>query len=128
MSGGRIWLDAEIRLGYVMRPTLGRLAVQYWRYGKGRAQTVRKHRMQPRLRQMIPPAVLLATGLALLLAPFLPAALLVPAGYLALLTVATGHSLLARRSACALWVAPALLVMHMAWGAGFLRQMLGRRP
>ncbi|MEL6566056.1 MAG: glycosyltransferase family 2 protein [Pseudomonadota bacterium] len=122
-AGGRIWLDASIRLGYVMRPSLRRLALQYWRYGKGRAQTVLKHKLRPRLRQMIPPLVVLVNALAVLLAPLAPGLLLLPLAYLAILAAMTSLTLLHKRSLCALWVGPALLVMHMVWGAGFLLQV-----
>lgn len=123
LAGGRIWLDATIRLGYVMRPSLRRLAVQYWRYGKGRAQNVLKHRMRPRLRQMIPPIAFVGNLLALLIAPVLPVALIIPLAYLAILAAMTLKTLADKRSACALWVGPALLVMHMVWSAGFLLQL-----
>ncbi len=123
LAGGRIWLDAGIRLGYVMRPSLKRLARQYLHYGMGRAQNVRKHRLPPRLRQMIPPIAVAVNALSLTLAPVLPWMLIFPALYL-LAVLATTAQLLARhRSACALWAAPALIAMHHAWGAGFLWQM-----
>lgn len=132
LAGGRIWLDASIRLGYVMRPSLWRLAVQYWRYGKGRAQTVMKHKLRPRLRQMIPPAVFVVNVLALLLAPFIGWMLLLPLAYLGLLGAMTLLMMWRKSSACAVWVGPALLVMHMVWGAGFLwqifRQKTGTTP
>ncbi|MEL7278916.1 MAG: glycosyltransferase family 2 protein [Pseudomonadota bacterium] len=127
-AGGRIWLDATIRLDYAMRRSLKALAIQYWRYGIGRAQNLLKHRMRPRLRQLIPPVIFLCNMIAFLLAPFLPAALLVPLGYLALLAVMTLKTLKDKRSLCALWVGPALFVMHMVWSAGFLLQMIKGSP
>ena len=36
-AGGRIWLDAGLRLDYPMRDSLPALARQYWCYGRGRA-------------------------------------------------------------------------------------------
>lgn len=126
LSGGRIWLDATIRLGYVIRPTLRKLAMQYWRYGKGRAQTVFKHRMRPRLRQMIPPMVLMGNLIALLVAPIAPITLLLPVSYVALLSGVTVLNVVRQSSLCALWVGPALGVMHMVWGAGFLWQIVGQ--
>ncbi|MEL7012489.1 MAG: glycosyltransferase family 2 protein [Pseudomonadota bacterium] len=119
-AGGRIWLDATIRLGYIMRPSLRSLAVQYWGYGTGRAQNLLKHRMRPRLRQLIPPVMFLCNLGALGLALFVPGALLVPLAYLALLGAVTLKTLLEKRSLCALWVGPALFAMHMVWSAGFL--------
>lgn len=127
-AGGRIWLDAEIRLSYRMRTTLASLARQYWRYGKGRARTTLKHRMRPRIRQMIPVVNIVALALCLALAPALPALLLGPAAYLALLG-ATSLAMAARRgSACGLWCGPALGAMHLAWGAGFLWQAVRGGP
>ncbi|SDZ61494.1 succinoglycan biosynthesis protein ExoA [Jannaschia faecimaris] len=127
LAGGRIWLEAGIRLGYVMRSDLRGLARQYWRYGRGRAQTVTKHRMRPRLRQMVPPLAVLGNGAALILAPVLPILLIVPASYLVLLAAVTVQLLMRHRSVCALWAGPALAVMHHAWGAGFISQMLRGR-
>ena len=128
LAGGRVWLDADIRLGYVMRPSLRKLALQYWRYGVGRAQTVRKHKLRPRMRQMIPPAVTLINTLALLGALFWGPLLLLPLSYVAILLVMTVKTLADKRSFCALWVGPALGVMHMVWGAGFLWQMRKAGP
>lgn len=122
-AGGRIWLDANIRLGYVMRPTLRKLARQYWRYGKGRAQTILRHSMRPRLRQMIPPVVVLAHLTALPLAVIWPPALFVPLAYVLILCAVALSLALRHRSLCAIWAAPALLAMHHAWGAGFLWHM-----
>ena len=36
-AGGRIWLDADIRIGYFPRATPGALWRQYWNYGRARA-------------------------------------------------------------------------------------------
>ena len=122
LAGGRIWLDADIRLGYVTRASLRGLARQYWRYGRGRAQTVAKHRIRPRPRQMIPPLAVLGNGAALLLSPLLPWLLLIPLAYLAVLAATVAQLLLRHRAPCALWAGPALAAMHHAWGAGFLWQ------
>lgn len=125
LAGGRIWLDAGIRIDYLVRPTLGKLGRQYWRYGRGRAQNLRAHGMRLRLRQMLPPAVAAGSVLALLVAPLAPAALLLPGLYFVALAALTFQALLRHRSFCALWVGPALLWMHMGWGFGFLFERLG---
>lgn len=127
-AGGRVWLDAGIRLDYHMRSSLGALARQYRNYGRGRARTVLKHRMRPRLRQMIPVLNFLVLVLSLLLAPWQPLLMILPAGYLGLLA-ATSLLAMTRIGICGLWAGPALGVMHNAWGAGFLAQLLrGGRP
>lgn len=126
LAGGRVWLDASLRTGYRVRPTAGGLARQYWRYGRGRARTLRKHRIRPRLRQVIPAANLALMVLALLAAPAWPPALLWPALYLAALSLVSAIGALRLRSPCGLLAGPALAIMHNAWGAGFLRQILRR--
>ena len=130
LAGGRIWLDATIRPEYVLRSSAVGLGRQYWRYGRGRAQTIRKHRMRPRLRQLIPPVLVIVNLACLFLSPASPVVLTIPAVYLALLLAASFGLLAKHRSLCALWAGPALLVMHQSWGAGFLAQLAfggGRR-
>ncbi|MQQ08406.1 glycosyltransferase [Epibacterium sp. SM1979] len=126
-AGGRIWLDATIRMDYVMRGSLGKLSKQYWRYGKGRAQNILRHKMKPRPRQMIPPVILVVNLLSLLLAPLLPVFLLLPLAYVGLLAATSAALVAKHKSLCALWAGPALLAMHQAWGAGFLSHMIGHR-
>jgi len=120
-AGGRLWLDGALRTDYVMRPTPRALWVQYWRYGKGRARTVLKHRMRPRLRQIAPALSLILQGLCLLIAPLWPPALGVPALYLAVLAAISIVASVRMRSACGMWAGVALLIIHTAWGAGFIR-------
>jgi succinoglycan biosynthesis protein ExoA len=126
-AGGRIFLDADIRLNYRPRPTPGALARQYFNYGKGRARNLLKHRDAPKPRQMIPPATLLICVVSLLISPFWPWALIAPAGYLAILVVASLAVAVKMKSACGLLAGAASAIMHMAWSAGFFRQMLTGR-
>ncbi|MCK0168470.1 glycosyltransferase [Jannaschia sp. S6380] len=126
LAGGRVWLDAGLRTGYRVRPTARGLARQYWNYGRGRARTVRKHRMRPRLRQLIPAANLLGMVLALVVAPAWPPALIWPIAYLLALAMVSGVAALRLRSPCGLLAGPALAIMHNAWGAGFLWQIARR--
>ncbi len=128
-AGGQIFLDADIRLVYLPRATVGSLARQYFNYGKGRARTLMKHRERPKLRQLIPPATLAACVTALIVAPFFPLALIVPGGYLAALALASIAVTVKHKSACGLFAGLASATMHMSWSAGFFRQMLkGQKP
>ncbi|MFD2739999.1 glycosyltransferase family 2 protein [Sulfitobacter aestuarii] len=128
-AGGRIWLEADIRLDYHMRPSLSALARQYWNYGRGRARTMRKHRMRPRLRQLIPVLHVLMLILSLLLLGWHPAALAYPALYAALLMAVSLLGAFRLKSLCGLCAGPALGAMHLAWGSGFLREILtAERP
>lgn len=132
-AGGRIWLEADLRLDYQMRPTLGSLARQYWNYGRGRARTVRKHALRPRLRQIAPAVnlILLLAGLVLAglgalagNAALILAGAIWPALYLAVLGFASGWMVLRHRSACGFWAGPALAAMHLPWGLGFLTGLI----
>jgi succinoglycan biosynthesis protein ExoA len=122
-AGGRIFLDADIRLAYLPRAKAGALARQYFNYGKGRARTILKHSERPRLRQMIPPATLAACVLGFAIAPFTLWGLILPGGYLAALALASITVAVRHRSACGLLAGAASAIMHMSWAAGFFRQI-----
>lgn len=123
-AGGKIFLDAAIRVRYTPRASVQALARQYYRYGRGRARNLMKHREWPRVRQMIPQIVLTLCVLGFVLAPVEPWALLLPAGYLAALSLVSLWAMTAMRSACGLMAGVASAVMHMSWAAGFIRQWL----
>jgi succinoglycan biosynthesis protein ExoA len=125
LAGGRVWLATEIRMDYQMRPTPRGLIKQYWSYGKGRARTLLKHRMRPRLRQLIPVLNLLLIAFCLMLSGLLPVLLLWPFLYLLALIAISVQSVLSMRSLCGLWAGVALAIIHNAWALGFLSQ-LGR--
>ncbi len=123
-SGGKIYLDAEIRMKYRPRATPGALARQYFNYGKGRARTLFKHKAWPRLRQLIPVLVVGVSAIALAAAPVWPWALIVPAAYLAILGGASLVFTVRMRSICGLLAGPAAAIMHASWAAGFVKQTL----
>ena len=123
-SGGKIFMDAGIRLTYLPRDTVGGLARQYFNYGKGRARTLMKHGEKPRLRQLIPPATLIACVLGLLVAPFSLWGLVLPGGYLAALVGASVLVAVKHRSPCGLLAGLASATMHMSWSLGLFRQLL----
>ncbi len=123
-AGGRIFLDADIRVSYKPRATPGALARQYFNYGKGRARNLMKHGDRPRPRQMIPQATLAACVSGVVLAPLWNWTLLAPAGYLSILALASLAVTVKMRSLCGLLAGPASAIMHMSWAAGFFRQMM----
>ena len=126
-AGGRIWLAGEIEVGYFPRRTLGALFTQYRRYGEGRARTFLKHGERLRLRQMLPPAVSFGIVAALLLSLLSPFFLIVPVGYAAALLGAAAGMAVRARSLCMIAAAPAMAVMHLAWGLGFTTTVPKRR-
>ena len=123
-AGGRIFLDATIRKIYIPRGSVAALARQYYNYGKGRSRTVFKHRQRPKVRQMLPIFALLGSLTGLLAAPFYPPAILLPAGYLTILTAASVYVAVVKKSACGLLAGLASGTMHMSWAAGFIMQSL----
>ena len=131
-SGGRIYLDADLRISYTPRSGLVGLANQYWNYGRGRARNLIKHSAKPKLRQMVPVASLLTLtaslavlGLGLLTgwSPLISLGGAAPAAYGALLLVVSLWTWWRRKSACGLYVGLVLLAIHNAWAAGYLRQV-----
>lgn len=126
-AGGRIFLDADIRLTYLPRATICALARQYYNYGRGRARTLLKHRERPKLRQLIPPTTLIGCLAGFALAPATPWTLLAPGGYLAVLAGASLVVAVQRMSLCGLLAGLASGVMHVSWSAGLLRQLLVAR-
>ena len=126
LAGGRVWMCAEAPVDYFPRAAPGALARQYFRHGAGRARTVLRHGLRPRLRQMLPVAALLGCVGALVLAPVLPALLAVPLLY-ALLCLGWAAALAAHAGdPWVLAAGPAAMIMHLSWGAGFLWSALRR--
>ena len=124
-AGGSIWMCTEAAMTYFPRATIRGLARQYRNHGAGRARTLLLHRRRPRLRQLAPVCILLASGLSVLAAPVAPWLLLFPTVY-ALLCCARGAvSACARRDPWLLAVGPALVAMHLAWGSGFVAKLAG---
>ncbi|QQA41932.1 glycosyltransferase family 2 protein [Pelagovum pacificum] len=118
-AGGRIWLDGAIRMTYHPRARLSGLCRQYFNYGRGRAATVAKHRIRPRLRQMLPVVNLLLMLATLTLATVWPPALAWPALYILVVSGAAIVSAL-RIGPDGLWAGPALCAIHFGWAIGFL--------
>lgn len=53
-AGGRVWLSPDVVVHYFPRDDHRKLARQYFRYGRGRARTLLKHRTLPSPRPLIP--------------------------------------------------------------------------
>ncbi len=123
-AGLRILVSPQIRLEYIVRQSLPRLARQYAWYGRAKMQTLSRYPDSLQLRQLAPPLLLAALLLSALLFPFSPAAALsVPAAYAAATLLASAH--LARRGG---WKYFPLLpvvfaLMHLSWALGSVAGM-----
>ena len=124
-SGGRIYLSRDIVVHYVPRGSLPALARQYYRYGRGRARTLLKHRRFLTIRPALP-FLSVAAGLALVAAlPWTNAALYAAA--LAALAfgleaIRVGSSGGPGRVARVMTILPTIVLSHgLGFGAGLVR-------
>ena len=118
-TGGLVWFTPDLTVSYRPRGTLTALARQYFNYGRWRRVVAHRHRTIS-ARYLAPPALVSALGAALLVAPWWPWTLLVPAGYL-LAIVGGGIVIGAELGWPARVRVPLVLgAMHVSWGIGFL--------
>jgi succinoglycan biosynthesis protein ExoA len=122
--GAHLWLDQELWVGYVPRSRPGALARQYFLYGQGRVQNLRKHARPPSLRQWAPAALVQGQAAALGAALWRPETLLLPGMYTAALAGIACAGVRQRKRWAVLWSAPAMAIMHFAFGAGFLARLI----
>jgi succinoglycan biosynthesis protein ExoA len=118
-SGGVVWFDPELRVRYHPRRSPSALARQYFAYGGAKRQFARRHPGALRLRQLAPPLLVIALLASTLGSVWDPRFLLVPAAYGMLLLVAAALSV-PKAGWGALGVPLALVLMHVAWGLGFM--------
>jgi cellulose synthase/poly-beta-1,6-N-acetylglucosamine synthase-like glycosyltransferase len=124
-TGGGVLLDTSGYCTYFARPTYAALARQYFRYGLWKARMVRMHPRSIRPRQLVAPAfvaslVVLGTA-SLWLAP---ARGLLAAGLAAYALLALVSAIQLARRERAFKIVPlvpvSFLLIHLAWGSGFL--------
>ena len=128
-SGGKVWLDPQIRSAYFARQSLKTLARQYWRYGYWKRQMLRRYPQTLRWRQALPPVFVFGVGVLLLMSPFFWLARWVLAAVLGLYLVvllAAGIQLAIKNKDAAqvAGVPLAIATMHFCWGAGFIWSLL----
>jgi succinoglycan biosynthesis protein ExoA len=123
-SGGRVWLNPEIRSVYFARSTFGALVKQYWRYGFWKYRMLRRYPTTLRWRQGLPPLFVLSLMIGLLffwvdlfswLLVFeivLYALVLLLVGILSALKLKKFHFIFG--------LPLAIASMHLSWGGGFL--------
>ncbi|TPL48269.1 glycosyltransferase family 2 protein [Mesorhizobium sp. B2-4-6] len=125
-AGYRIWMSGRTQMVYYPRSTLKSLYFQYLGYGRGRARNVLKHRMVPKVRQMIP--LLVAPVVLLALLSFVHWIAAVP--FLLWMAVCLGYGLmtaLRQRNASIALAGVSAMVMHFGWSVGFWQQLLASR-
>lgn len=120
-AGGRIYLDAGIRIQYIPRGTASGVFRQYYNYGFGRARNMRKNGTRLKLRHAIPLFALVGSLGGLLAAPVYLPALLLPLGYVSVLAAASAVTIVTRMSLCGVFAGISSGAMHMGWATGYLR-------
>ena len=125
-TGGKIYLNKDIRVEYFPRETIAKLVRQYFRYGQGRCRTFRKHKAFISVRQVIPPLWVISTLVFLAISLVWPIFIVPLLAYVSVLIIASGYGSL-KKSDMAILLSPVcLVIMHYAWGFGFLHQMFIR--
>jgi len=123
-AGYRVWLTDATAMTYFPRSTASGLFKQYFGYGGGRARNILKHRMKPRMRQMVPLVILPTVLLAVLsivhwgfVLPLLAWGLACFAlGAVAARQHVKDYDLHATQVPL---VGVAAMIMHFAWSSGF---------
>jgi len=129
-SGGKIWLDPEIRCTYYARSSLRALARQYYGYGYWKFRMLKRYPETLRWRQALPPAFLLGLFLTLLIGFFWKPSLYLFAfvlGLYLLILLGVGIRLAIKKRDILIMIGIPLAVvtMHFSWGAGFLAGAIG---
>jgi len=118
-NGGKIYFDPRLQVTYRPRPSLRKLAKQYFQYGRWRRVVSRSHPGTVNLRYLAPPFTLIGTITSLLLGLLIDPFLFLPAAvygiFLLISSILIAKSL--REAISLLAIIP---TMHFAWGAGFI--------
>jgi len=129
-TGGTVWFNPDLFVTYRPRPSVRKLAKQYFEYGSWRHEVMRRHpetrARKSALRYYAPPlaVVLIVLGkilgtIGLVMGNGLIWGFVLPLGYLAL-TLLSSITLIKRARGGALWLPIVLATMQMSWGIGFL--------
>ena len=124
-TGGKVWLDPEIRSVYYARSTFRELARQYWRYGYWKSRMLRRYPETIRWRQALPPFMILSLIILFLLsfALFFAAWIFVIEllSYSIILLAAGFHSVIKKKDFSLIFSVPlAIATMHFSWGSAFI--------
>jgi GT2 family glycosyltransferase len=137
-TGGVVWFEPDLQVVYRPRRTPRDLARQFWRTGMWRREIVRREPSTVSLRYLAPPGLVLGLVASALLGlvglldalyppaptapvPWLALALLEPILYALVVLTASAHAGLGQPRDVQVWLPVVLVVMHVAWGVGFLR-------
>jgi glycosyltransferase involved in cell wall biosynthesis len=127
-TGGKIWFDPELEVGYRPRSSIKKLARQYFDYGRWRREVARTYPDTKSLRYLAPPftvTALIASFLSLFISTLLgfswSGLFWIPIlSYLLLVLIGSMIIFNKRKPISLFWQPIVVLVMHLCWGIGFL--------
>jgi glycosyltransferase involved in cell wall biosynthesis len=119
LNGGVIWFDPRLVVTYRPRDTFGKLAKQYFEYGRWRRAVSRKHQGTVNYRYLAPPIALVINLLSIILGLTLNTLFFIPAmTYLSIIILSSlfiGKGIYEKIS-----LPSVLITMHASWGFGFI--------
>ncbi len=119
LNGGVIWFDPRLVVTYRPRDTFGKLAKQYFEYGRWRRAVSRKHQGTVNFRYLAPPIALVINLLSLILGLFINTIFFIPV--ITYLSIIILSSLFVGQGIYEKITLPSVLVtMHLSWGFGFI--------
>lgn len=119
LNGGVIWFDPRLVVTYRPRDTFGKLAKQYFEYGRWRRAVSRKHQGTVNYRYLAPPIALVINLLSLILGLSLSTIFFIP--LITYLLIIILSSLFIGKGIYEKITLPSVLItMHMSWGFGFI--------
>ncbi len=118
-NGGLIYFDPRLQVTYRPRPTLRKLAIQYFQYGTWRRVVSRSHSGTINLRYLAPPVTLLGSLFSLVAGSLIHPLLFIPAATYGLFVLVSA-AMMARSIREYFSLIAIIPTMHFAWGAGFI--------
>lgn len=134
--GGTVWFTPRLKVTYRPRPTMGRLARQFFSTGIWRGELARRFPAANGIRYFVPPVMVLGVSVGFLVgiagviqaiagaAPWLLLGFAVPAFYLLVVVAATIAVARPDGLRACLWFLVVLPCIHFCWGIGFVLGVL----
>jgi succinoglycan biosynthesis protein ExoA len=119
LNGGVIWFDPRLVVTYRPRDTFGKLAKQYFEYGRWRRAVSRKHQGTVNYRYLAPPIALVINLLSIILGSLFNTLFFIPV--ITYLSIIILSSLFIGKGIYEKITLPSVLItMHLSWGFGFI--------
>ena len=118
-NGGKIYFDPRLQVTYRPRPSIRKLAKQYFQYGRWRRVVSRSHPGTVNLRYLAPPFTLLGTFTSVFLGLLIHPYFLLPAAIYGVFLL-TSSILIAKSAREFILLLAIIPTMHVAWGAGYV--------